>query len=256
MSAGKDVRENVWKALRSVAFPDSRFHYDFAEFITDFQGSDLATARLMEMDVYKKAGVVFITPDNCLEHLRSQAVRDKKVMLITTYGIRRGFVELLPEFVPSGLEDYAILLDALEKFGRHIPLEEIQQRYRIDLMVTGGSAVTRTGVRAGKGHGFFDIEWATLYSLGVVNNSTPIVDLVHDFQIVEDEFEVSAYDTVCDYIVTPAQVIHVPSPQKPTGGIYWDLLKPDMLNQISILTELRRLGKEGKLLKGLNITDD
>ncbi len=245
------ARMEVWKALRSVARPDSRFHYDFSEFITDFQGSEQATERLTGMDIYKNAQVVFITPDNCLERLRSQTVRDRKVMLMTTYGIRRGFVELAPGCVPAGLEDYAVLLDVIEKMGRYVSLAEIQARYRIDLLVTGGSAVTRNGARFGKGHGFFDIEWATLYSLGVVNTSTPIVDIVHDCQLVEDGLEPNPYDTVCDYIVTPTQVIYVPAPQKPTGGIYWDKLAPGMLEDISILAELKALEKAGKLRPGV-----
>ncbi len=247
MSDRNDARVKVWEALRKVALPDTRFHFDFSEFIADFQGSDQATARLAAMDCYQQAQVVFITPDNCLEKLRSQAVRDRKVMLMTTYGIRRGFVELAPGSVSDGLEDYAVLLDAIEKIGRHISLEEIQRRYRIDLLVTGGSAVTRAGARFGKGHGFFDIEWATLYSLGVVDPATPIVDVVHDCQIVDEALDVTPFDTICDYIVTPTQAIHVPAPQKPVGGIYWDQLAPGMLEHISILPELLELQKLGKL---------
>lgn len=241
------ARTKVWNALRSVAIPDSRFHYDFSEFITDFQGSDRATANLTKMDIYKNSQAIFITPDNCLERLRSQTVRDKKIMLMTTYGIRRGFVELLPDDVQSGLEDYAVLLDSIEKFGRYISLAEIQKRYKIDLLVTGGSAVARSGGRLGKGHGYFDIEWATLYSIGVVETHTPIVDVVHDCQLVDDELELTPYDTTCDYIITPTQVLHVPKPQKPTGGIYWNQLAPGMMENISILAELQELNKQGKL---------
>jgi len=247
MDTRNDVRKKVWNVLREVALPDSRFHYDFSEFIADFVGSDAAVDRLVEMDVYKDSQVVFVTPDNCLERLRSQVIRDKKILLTTTYGIRRGFVELLPEKVPAGLENYAVLLDAIEKAGRYISLEEIQQRYHVDLLVTGGSAVTRSGLRAGKGHGFFDIEWATLYSLGVAETTTPIMDVVHDCQIVDEEFELNPFDTICDYIVTPTQVIHVPSPQKPICGIYWDKLEPGMMEQISTLLELKSLLEEGKI---------
>jgi 5-formyltetrahydrofolate cyclo-ligase len=248
MSDRNESRQNVWNKLRAVARPDSRFHFDFSEFITDFEGSDKATDRLTAMEIYRDARVVFITPDNCLELLRTQVIRDQKVLLMTTYGIRRGFIELLPNDVPAGLEEWAILLDVIERLGRYISLAELQQRYpQIDLLVTGGSAVTYQGARFGKGHGFFDIEWATLYSMGVVDVSTPIVDFVHDCQLVDEELELSAFDTICDYIVTPTQVLHVPSPQKPTGGIYWDRLAPGMMENISILKELQALEQAGKL---------
>jgi 5-formyltetrahydrofolate cyclo-ligase len=103
MTNRNESRQNVWNELRAVARPDSRFHFDFSEFITDFEGSDKATERLTVMDIYRSAGVVFITPDNCLELLRTQTIRDKKTLLMTSYGIRRGFIELLPEDVPAGL---------------------------------------------------------------------------------------------------------------------------------------------------------
>ena len=247
MGDRNQARVKVWNALRTVALPDSRFHFDFSEFIIDFLGSRQAAERLTAMDIYQDAQVVFITPDNCLESLRSQTVRDRKVMLMTTYGIRRGFVEVLPGDVPPGLEEYAVLLDVIEKVGRHISLAEIQQKYRIDLLVTGGSAVTRGGARFGKGHGFFDIEWATLYSLGVVDTPTPVVDIVHDCQIVDEELDLSPFDTICDYIITPTQTLHVANPQKPVGGIYWDRLAPGMMESISTLRELLELGEKGKL---------
>ena len=155
MTDRNEARQKVWKELRKVAKPDSRFHLNFAEFIPDFQGSDMATERLIQMDIYQQAKVIFITPDNCLEQLRAQAIRDGKVLIISTYGIRRGLVELLPEDVPDGLTDYAVLLDVIEGLGRHISLSELKERYgKVDVLVTGASAVTHSGARFGKGHGF------------------------------------------------------------------------------------------------------
>ena len=34
------------------------------------------------------------------------------------------------------------------------------------MMVTGASAITPSGIRFGKGHGYFDLEWAMLSSKG------------------------------------------------------------------------------------------
>lgn len=255
MSTQNETRTRVWQALANIALPDSRFHFDFGEFITDFQGSDKAIAQLLQMSIYQEAQVLFITPDNCLEKLRSQTIRDDKVLLMTTYGIRRGFVELRREEVPSGIEEYAVLLDVVERLGRHISLAEIQHRYHIDLLVTGSSAVSRSGSRIGKGHGFFDIEWGMLYSLGVVDTSTPVVDIVHDCQIVDDDFAIKPYDTICDYIITPTEKIFIPSPQKPTAGILWDVLEPGMMERISCLSELKVLEQGGKLRPPITRTE-
>ena len=247
MNDRSHIRQQIWDALRQVARPDTRFHFNFAEFIADFEGSDRATARLTALDWYQQARVVFVTPDNCLELLRAQTIRDGKVLLMTTYGICRGFLVLERTDVPSGLEDWAVLLDVIERVGRYVSLAEIQAHYPVDLLVTGGSAVNLQGARFGKGHGFFDIEWACLYSLGVVEVTTPIIDVVHDCQVVDEELPISPFDTICDAIITPTRTIQVSNPQKPTGGIHWERLAPGMMESISIFKEMKALEAAGNL---------
>jgi len=95
------VRERVFADLRKVAFPDSRFHYDFGEFITDFVGSSAATDRLMAHRFYQDAQCIFITPDNCIEELRYRTLCEGKLILLTTYSIKRGFWLLDPATIPK-----------------------------------------------------------------------------------------------------------------------------------------------------------
>jgi 5-formyltetrahydrofolate cyclo-ligase len=239
-----EARAIVWSELLKIAKPDSRFHLNFSEYIPDFDGSKEATARLISLDIYRRSSVAFITPDNCLERLRAQTVRDGKVQIMPTYGIRRGLVELCPKDVPAGLEEYAVLLDVIETLGHHVSLDTLRRQYRIDLVVTGASVVSEDGIRFGKGHGFFDLEWAMLYQTGVVDTTTPVVAFVHDCQVVDIELEASPFDTICDYIVTPTRVIEVENPQKPTSGVLWDRLQEGMLKDIPPLRELRGLERD------------
>src|SRR4051812_17961016 len=95
------VRERVFSDLRQVAFPDSRFHYDFGEFIADFEGSEAANERLIAHRFYRDAECIFITPDNCVESLRHRALLDGKRVLMTTYSIKRGFWLLDPKTIPK-----------------------------------------------------------------------------------------------------------------------------------------------------------
>ncbi len=242
-----EVRKRIWQELRAVARPDSRFHFDFHEYIPDFEGSSEAIAQLAAMEIYKQANVIFITPDNCLEGLRAQALRDGKVLLVTTYGIRRGTVEIIPEAVPSHHVDHAATLDGMEKFGRSLSLAEMRKHYRLDLMVTGASAVSLSGVRFGKGHGFFDVEWAMFYRIGIANAHTPVVAVVHDCQVVEQDLVPDPFDTLCDLILTPTRMIPVPHPQKPTVGIVWERLDAGMLASIPPLQELKQMEENGTL---------
>ncbi|MFW6183917.1 MAG: 5-formyltetrahydrofolate cyclo-ligase [Chloroflexota bacterium] len=237
----EQARAAVWSELVKVAQPDSRFHLDFNEYIPDFVGSPAATERLTSSAIYRQAQTLFITPDNCLERLRAQTVRDSKTQIMSTYGIRRGFVELKPEDVQPDLEEYAILLDVIEDVGRYVSLPQLQSGYRFDLVITGASAVSTGGIRFGKGHGFFDLEWAMFYQLGVVDQTTPIVAFVHDCQVVDIDLQANQFDTLCDYIVTPTRTIRIDHPQKPTTGVIWEKLQPDMMEMIPPLQELRQM---------------
>jgi 5-formyltetrahydrofolate cyclo-ligase len=233
------ARKLVWEKLKHVAIPDSRFHLDFNQFIPDFNGSDVARTKLVDLNLYKSANTVFVTPDNCLEGLREQMVLDGKTQVMPTYGIRRGFVILSPEDVGEGMTRYSVSLDHIEKVGKYIDLSGIRDNYKLDLLVTGASAVNYSGVRFGKGHGFFDLEWAMLYQIGAVVDSTPVISFVHDCQLVDVDLEVDEFDTVCDYIVTPNHVVHVEGRRKPTAGIIWDKLSDGMMNDIPPLQELK-----------------
>ncbi|MDP2733141.1 MAG: 5-formyltetrahydrofolate cyclo-ligase [Hoeflea sp.] len=236
------VRERVWSELRKVAVPDSRFHYDFGEFIADFEGGEAAVARLIDHSFYRDSSFIFITPDNCLDRLRLQALIDGKTILMTTYSIKRGFWILDPKVIAPELYLYASTLDGMERIAKPVSLREIQQMPPIDFMVTGTGAINHEGVRFGKGHGFFDAEWGMLYQLGRITTATPSAAVVHDCQVLDETLTPDVYDTVADVIFTPTRTISVDNPHKPTCGIIWDRLDPHMLATIPPLRELKAMG--------------
>lgn len=243
LAEGKvDVRKRVWEPLLKVALPDSRHHFDFSSFIADFEGSRQAIDRLLDLPVYLNSNVIFITPDNCLESLRVQALKDGKTILMTTYGIRRGFWVLRPSDIAPADYRCAAMLDGMERYGKPVTLAEIvANKWHIPVMVTGTGAINLRGVRLGKGHGFFDLEWAILYTLGVVDQSTIAVGVVHDCQVLAEELHPEEFDTVCDIVVTPTRVTEVHGAAKPTCGVLWPLLQPGMLEDIPPLQELKAM---------------
>lgn len=236
----KEARIIIWEELRKVARPDSRFSWDFGEFIADYEGSDKCAKLLCEQDFYKNSKVVFITPDNNLEKFREQVIRDKKTILMTNYGITRGVFLLKPEMVPPGKEELASTLDGVQRYWKHISLKEIESQIKhVDMMVTGASAITPAGIRFGKGHGYFDLEWAMFYTIGVSDDTTEIVTVGHDCQVVDVDVQVEPYDTAFDWIVTPTRVIKTRHEfPRPDRGVIWSLLAPGMLEKIPPLQEL------------------
>jgi 5-formyltetrahydrofolate cyclo-ligase len=242
VSAPKELyRKTVWEKLKEVAKPDSRFHFDFSHFIPDFEGSELCVQRLREMDIYRRSRLLFITPDNCMEKLREQAIIDEKNFIMPTYGIRRGFVLLNRQLVPQGKEDFAATLDGAERFGKRVTLKEIASMGKIDLVFTGVSVVNRNGVRFGKGEGFFDIEWGMLSEIGVVDDGTPVIVFAHDVQVLDVDLPFESHDTIADVIITPSRVIYAGQRIRKPKGINWTLITEEMLEHIPPLKELAEM---------------
>ena len=243
----QQIRLKVWQKLKNVALPDSRFHLNFEEYIPDFKDSVNAHDQIIKSEEYKKSKLLFITPDNCLTTIREQAIKDKKDIVISTYGIYRGFILIKNNMVDKGNEVFASTLDGLEHFGKNISLKEIENLGKIDSMLTGASAVSKNGVRFGKGHGFFDLEWGMFADIKIVNEKTPIIAVVHDFQIVNFELEPSETDIIVDYISTNKFFLFTNRKKKRPSGIYWNMLEKGMLEVTPPLQELKILTKNNNL---------
>jgi 5-formyltetrahydrofolate cyclo-ligase len=250
-SLREDARERVWAELREVARPDSRFAWDFAEFIADYEGSDAGAERLLARADDRGHERWFLTPDNNLDPLRERLIECGTAFLMPTYGIRRGFLRLDPADVPAGQAAFAATLDGMNRFAERVPLDDLEASHPgLDVLVTGASFVTRGGLRMGKGHGFFDLEWAMCRRIGLADADTEVLAAVHDVQVVparENRDELAAdHDTIVDAIVTPTETIGVAdAPPKP-AGIHWDLLDRGEIESIPPLRRLwERDGKPG-----------
>lgn len=240
-------RERIWAELRRVARPDSRFHWDFSSFIADFEGSELATDRVCELAAYREAPWVFVTPDNSTELLRRAVMAHGKHLLVTTYGIRRGFLLLDPATVPAEERSYAATLDGLDRYAAPVRLADLEGRPPLRLLVTGGSAVSRNGIRFGKGHGYFDLEWAMLSEVGLVDDRSEVVDMVHDCQVVDEDLAGEDHDVAVDWIVTPTATRHVPQHRGP-GHVRWHLLPGTEHEHLPPIEELRE--RRGGVVEG------
>jgi 5-formyltetrahydrofolate cyclo-ligase len=244
-----DVRERVWSQLRDVARPDSRFAWDFGEFIADYEGSDAGADRLLELADDRGCETWLVTPDNNLDPLRERLVGRSTPFLMPSYGIRRGFLSLDPAAVPDEEAAFASVLDGVNRFGQRVPLETLEADHPpLDIMVTGASFVTPDGLRMGKGHGFFDLEWAMLREVGLATTDTLVVAAVHDVQLLSEtdtpDGMVADHDTVVDYVVTPSRTLQVEGDKQKPSGIYWDLLTETEIRSIPPLETLwKRAGE-------------
>ncbi len=238
------LRRVVWRRLAEVARPDSRFGFDFASFIPDFDGSERCTESIAELPEYQAARTVVVTPDNNLESFRARCLADGKRMLVCTYALARGFVRLEGSALAAGDRPLAATLDGMERFGPNLTHPELCAEDPVGLVVTGAAAVTREGVHFGKGHGYFDIEWGLLAELGLVGAGTPVAASVHGCQLVTEAVPHAVFDATVDVIVTPEQAIRCGPLPKP-AGLYWERLPRDFAAGRPYFAELRRSRRRG-----------
>jgi 5-formyltetrahydrofolate cyclo-ligase len=236
------IRQRVWLDLQHVARPDSRFHWNFAEFITDYEGSEQGAERIRALSAWQESDLMFITPDNNLEVLRRKAMEDGKRFVMSTYGIARGFLYMDPARIPAEQYGWASTLDGMDRFAQPVTLADLPALGKFNLLVTGASAISTRGIRFGKGHGYFDLEWAMFSETDCITANPIVVCAGHDCQIVESDLPGSEFDTRVDLIVTPTRTIPVPSElgHQP-GRIVWNRLEPGMVERIPPLQELRQM---------------
>ncbi len=240
------IRQQVWEQLRLVARPDSRFHWNFAEFIADYEGSEAGADRIQSLGAWRASSLMFITPDNNVEVVRSKAMEDGKRFVMSTYGIARGFLYIDPATISPADYGWAATLDGMDRFGRAIRLMDIAALGAFDLLITGASAVSTRGIRFGKGHGYFDLEWAMFSEVHCLTEDPLVVCAAHDCQVVTVDLAASDFDTRVDLIVTPTRTIPIPKEHgHQPGRVVWERLEPGIVERIPPLQELRQL-QEGE----------
>jgi 5-formyltetrahydrofolate cyclo-ligase len=237
------TRERIWRELRKVALPDSRFHWDFSSFIPDFAGSHRCNEKILTLDAYRNLGNrrLFVTPDNSTEDLRRHLLFAHRPFVMTTYGIVRGFLRIDSANVPDGEERYAATLDGADRYGKAVTMDELRHGPPFGLLITGSAAVSVSGVRFGKGHGYFDLEWAMLSELGLVDEQTIIVAVVHDCQVVHEPLPAKPHDVIVDWIVTPQHTLRINHGGRPVGKLRWEELRSGGLAELGVIAELRQI---------------
>ncbi|TNM63911.1 5-formyltetrahydrofolate cyclo-ligase [Aliirhizobium smilacinae] len=241
MAQPRVIRQRIWDNLKVVARPDTRFHLSFSEFIPDFDGVEQATDRIVALPAFADSKLAFVTPDNSMTELRRRLIIEGKAFVMSTYNMQRGFLYMAPGIVPPEAAPFAAWLDGMEHFARPISLEELTGIGRFDLLATGASAVTKDGIRFGKGHTYFDLEWGMFTDLGLIDEKTPVAAIVHDVQVVDEQLSPSETDIQVDYIATPNRISTVERLTRRPRGIKWEQLTRDEIVNTPPLKELARM---------------
>uniref|UniRef100_A0A3Q2Z1K1 Methenyltetrahydrofolate synthase domain-containing protein n=1 Tax=Hippocampus comes TaxID=109280 RepID=A0A3Q2Z1K1_HIPCM len=208
------------------------------------QGALTACPKVSELEAFSQTAEVKVDPDKPLEGARLAVLQAHKTLLVPTPRLRSGlFNKIVP---PPGANKEQLRIcsssQGVKEFS--VPID-LDAKVKVDLVVVGSVAVSEKGFRIGKGEGFADLEYAMMASMGAVDESTVVVTVVHDCQVVDIPEELmERHDLTVDYILTPSRVIKTDCPSPKPQGIIWTKLDTEKLQKIPILKKLLALEEQ------------
>ncbi|TRZ00365.1 hypothetical protein DNTS_030404 [Danionella cerebrum] len=218
-----DVRYKVWNymELKDLSNSPRPVHNR----IPNFQGAWEACGKLALMEAFAKSAVVKVDPDKPMQGVRLAALQARKMLLVPTPRLRRGLLNrILP---PSGASQKELLVcsssqvnpQGIREFSVPVGLEDTTP---VDIVVVGSVAVSEKGHRIGKGEGFADLEHAAMVCTRAVTESTVVLTVVHDCQVIKIPEElIENHDLSVDFIITPTQIIRTSRQHLKPPGIIW-----------------------------------
>ncbi|XP_034045002.1 methenyltetrahydrofolate synthase domain-containing protein isoform X1 [Thalassophryne amazonica] len=242
------IRQKVWDYIEENNL--ANFPRPVHNRIPNFKGAFTACDRVPELQVFTQTTEVKVDPDKPLEGARLLVLQARKTLLVPTPRLRTGlFNKITP---PQGASKEQLRIcstsQGVKEFSVPVGLDA---KVKVDLVVVGSVAVSEKGFRIGKGEGYADIEYGMMASMGAVNESTVVVTVVHDCQVVDIPQElIESHDLTVDYILTPTRVIKTNCQLLKPQGIIWTKLDSTKLKKIPILKKLRAAEEQA----GKNVT--
>jgi len=248
-----EVRQHVWSLLQSDAANRLKpYPPECAGKIPNFKKSNAAAFKVTKLREFRQARVVKVNPSLAQMNLRKRTIEAGKTLIVPAPAMSPDHPNGGGEFMfkLEGLNPELAAKASTKKGGKHygtpMGLESNWKDLHIEIYVVAAVAVTRQGVRLGKGLGYAEIEWGILTELGAVDpRKTLVVTTVDDLQVVDDAMlraddVMDDHDLPVDVIVTPTRIINVRKRlPKPCNGILWNKLSPERLEGIPVLKKLK-----------------
>lgn len=246
------IRDVIWKYIEENDLAD--FPRPVTRRIPNVKGAATAAEMIPTMEQFKKAHTIKINPDKPQEQARYLTIDAGKTLLVPTPRLRTGLFNRIEPPADASKEILRICSTSqgVREYSKPISLED---KVKVDLVIVGSVAVSKSGLRIGKGEGFADLEWAMMTAMGAVNKDTVVITTVHDCQIVDiPEKLIEDHDLTVDYIVTQTEIIDCKNSRPKPTGIIWSKLEPVKLRRIPILRKImlseKEAGKDVTLKEG------
>jgi len=204
--------------------------------IPNFKGAEKCAEKVAELDVWKRARVIKANPDSPQRAIRHLALKLGKTIYMAVPRLReeKCFIELDPKKLGGKVYDASSIKGAFA-LGQRVSLKKMKP---VDLILCGSVAVSRDGLRVGKGGGYSDLEFALALEAGIITQKTPIITTVHPLQIVAQKIQLRPHDIPVDFIVTPESIFECHTSYPRPEGIYWEYLDDKKIEAIPLLKKI------------------
>ncbi|MCW1300896.1 MAG: 5-formyltetrahydrofolate cyclo-ligase [Candidatus Nanoarchaeia archaeon] len=190
------IRIYIWRLLEKKGV--ARFPLPLDGRIPNFKGSEIVAQKVRELMEWRKADVIFCTPDFAQSKIRELALMDGKKVVMASPRLQRGYILIEPDEV-RGKEAFASTIKGAFKYGK-----PLSKPIKVDLIIVGSVAVDpKSFYRLGKGGGYGDVE---INELREISGAVPVITTVHDLQLVEN-LPHESHNTKVDIIVTPTKIL-------------------------------------------------
>lgn len=251
----RTFRLETWQKIKEQKLSPIRRYNSFGMFnkIPYLVGVDKAAEQLAETEEFKKANSIKVNIDLAQEQVKLEVIKAGKQLLVPPSHKSANVYARIKNCDPAEL-DLATQKKIIKLLGTEDTFEEIDinNTEKIDMVVVGSYAVSRTGQRIGKGNGYVDLDIGILTHLGCLTKDTLIVTTVHDVQVYDTlpENLFQSYDLPLDLIVTPTEVIRVGKRLTRPAGIEWGLLSSRRLEIVPVLKAIKeKLEQDGKVVE-------
>jgi len=235
LKSKNEIRKIVWDLLEEknvVSFPRPVYGR-----IPNFIGANIASEKLEELSVWRKARVIKSNPDSPQKWVRENALRHGKTVYMAIPRLReeKCFLKIDPKKVQNITK--ASTIEGAFKYGEKVVPNEME---KVDLIIVGSVAVNKNGAKIGKGGGFSDLEYAIGREFGIIDENTPTITTIHELQMIDFKIPMSKHDVPMDYIVTRDEIIKTNTHYKKPEKIDWKILG-DKIKEIPVLQRIKKL---------------
>ncbi|XP_065126056.1 methenyltetrahydrofolate synthase domain-containing protein isoform X2 [Paramisgurnus dabryanus] len=237
-----DIRHKVWDYIEDQNL--ANFPRPVHNRIPNFKGATLACNRLNDLHKFRSSRVVKVNPDRPQGQARFIALHVGKTLLVPTPRLKTGLFNKIVS--PKGATNQQLRVCSTSRGVKEFSVPVgLNDNVHVDLVVVGSVAVSEKGYRIGKGEGFADMEYAMMACIGAVCESSVVITIVHDCQVMEiPETLIEGHDLTVDFILTPSRIIKTECKRPKPQGIIWSKLDTEVLKKIPILKKLRSMQQE------------